>query len=421
MGLSQNIKKMNHNVRLTFLFSVFQNFGAGIWSGNVLSAYIFFFSDESNTLLGWTSGVMGIAMTLVVLPAGYFADKFRRDIILKIAAIIGLVSLCVLIFWNTLIGIFISLGLWGLYQGFTRPSLEAILADSTISGNRSRLYSLLHLVRQLSGSIGPFINVILFLILGDTWDVSILKTVMIIGMIITMISVVSMFFYNDFHSLGDISESISQNANDNIKENTENQKRNWIIFGILISSSLIIGIGAGMTIKYFSIFFIEQYALQPVSVQLIMGMTSVATGLAAIIAQRISKRKGRIQMIFVFELVATICLFIIATYPNLWILIPLFIIRGSLMNAGEPLSRSILMDIVPKKHRGKVNSIQTISWGLLWNASAVLGGYLVGNVRPYNFRLNFLVTASVYVVGIIPLIFLFRFVGLEVKKERLTN
>ncbi|MHA1111059.1 MAG: MFS transporter [Promethearchaeota archaeon] len=418
MGLSQEYKKLNHNVRLSFLYSIFQNFGRGIWSGNILSAYIFFFADESNTILGWTSGVMGITMTLVVLPAGYFADKFRRDIILKIAAVVGFASLLVLIFWNSLTAIFISLGLWGLYQGFTRPSLESILADSTISGDRSKMYSRLHLVRQLSSSIGPFINVILFLILGDSWDLITLKIVMIVGMVISMVSIGLMFLFNDNRSLGDSSESLiaTDEAGNNLKNN-EFGKINLTVFLILIFSSLIIGIGAGMTIKYFGIFFIEEYTLQPIAVQLIMGTTAIVTGVAGIIAQRLSKFRGRIQMIFAFELAATLCLFIIATYPPLWVLIPVFIMRGSLMNAGEPLSRSVLMDIVPKKHRGKVNSIQTISWGLLWNASAVLGGYLVGDVRPFNFRLNFLVTASVYVIGVFLLVFIFRKVANEEKRE----
>jgi MFS family permease len=418
VGISQSTKKANHNVRLAFLFSFFTNFGRGIWSGNVLSAFIFFFAYESNTVLGWTSGVMGIAMTLTVFPAGYLADKFRRDIILKIAAVVGTVCLLVLIFGQNLLSIFVSLGFWGIYQGFTGPSLEAILADSTVSGNRSKLYSWLHLVRQGSGAIGPFVNVMLFIFLGDEWDLPILKKVMLIGMLITFISIGLMFFFNDKRSLGETSESLSNNGN--IEEGTTNKmqrKRNQIIFGILISSSLIIGIGAGMTIKYFGIFFIEEYTLQPIAVQLIMGVTSIVTGLAGIIAQQLSKRKGRIQMIFIFDLTATICLFIIAMYPTLWIMIPIFIMRGSLMNAGEPLSRSILMDIVPKKHRAKVNSISTIAWGLFWNASAVLGGYLIGNTRPFNFRLNFIVTACIYVVGVIPLIFLFPLVGHEIKKR----
>jgi MFS family permease len=418
VGISQSTKKANHNVRLAFLFSFFTNFGRGIWSGNVLSAFIFFFAYESNTVLGWTSGVMGIAMTLTVFPAGYLADKFRRDIILKIAAVVGTVCLLVLIFGQNLLSIFVSLGFWGIYQGFTGPSLEAILDDSTVSGNRSKLYSWLHLVRQGSGAIGPFVNVMLFIFLGDEWDLPILKKVMLIGMLITFISIGLMFFFNDKRSLGETSESLSNNGN--IEEGTTNKmqrKRNQIIFGILISSSLIIGIGAGMTIKYFGIFFIEEYTLQPIAVQLIMGVTSIVTGLAGIIAQQLSKRKGRIQMIFIFDLTATICLFIIAMYPTLWIMIPIFIMRGSLMNAGEPLSRSILMDIVPKKHRAKVNSISTIAWGLFWNASAVLGGYLIGNTRPFNFRLNFIVTACIYVVGVIPLIFLFPLVGHEIKKR----
>ncbi|TFG20997.1 MAG: MFS transporter [Promethearchaeota archaeon] len=421
MGLNQNIKKMNHNVRLTFLFSIFQNLGNGIWSGNILSVYIFFFADESNTLLGWTAGVMGIAMTMVVLPAGYFADKFRRDLILKIAATLGFASLLVLIFWNSLLGIFISLGLWGLYQGFTRPSLESIFADSTISGNRSRIYSWLHLIRQVSGAIGPFINVILFLILGDEWNLTTLKIVMIIGMGITMVSLGLMFRFSDNRSLGDTSESLKiTDVVEDHEEYHEQKRQNRLIFGILIISGLIIGIGAGMTIKYFSIFFIEQYSLQPIGVQLIMGTLAIITGLAGLISQRLSKRQGRVQMIFVFELAATICLFIIALYPPLWVLIPIFILRGSLMNGAEPLSRSILMDIIPKKRRGIVNSIQTISWGLLWNASAVFGGYLVGNERPFNFRLNFIVTGCIYVIGVSLLIFIFRKVREEKKNENNT-
>ena len=207
---------------------------------------------------------------------------------------------------------------------------------------------------------------------------------------------------------GDKSESnISLSKSDLGKINNDFHQPNRKILIILISSSLIIGIGAGMTLKFFSIFFKEQYFLSPSSVSLIMGFTSIFTGLAGITAQKLSKSKGRIPMIFAFELIATICLFIIATYPKLWVLIPFFIIRGSFMNAGEPLSRSILMEIVPKKHRAKVNSIQTIAWGLFWNFSAVIGGYLVGNVAPYNFRLNFLVTACIYVVGVTLLVFLF--------------
>ena len=82
------------------------------------------------------------------------------------------------------------------------------------------------------------------------------------------------------------------------------------------------------------------------------------------------------------------------------------------MNAAQPLSRSILMDVVPKKNRGKWNSLETLAWGFFWNFSAAIGGYLIGDEDP-NFRLNFIVTASVYIIGIIPILFLIPLVSKE--------
>ena len=81
------------------------------------------------------------------------------------------------------------------------------------------------------------------------------------------------------------------------------------------------------------------------------------------------------------------------------------------MNASQPLSRSILMDVVPKNHRGKVNSLEALAWGLFWNVSAVVGGFLIGPTN--NFRLNFIVTMGIYIFGTLPIILLFRSVAQE--------
>ena len=163
-----------------------------------------------------------------------------------------------------------------------------------------------------------------------------------------------------------------------------------------------------------------------------MGLTAIVTGLLALLAQKFSVKRGRPLIIFSVQLIATLCLFGIAFYPNIWLLVPLFIARGALMNAGQPLSRSILMDVVPKNKRGKWNSLETFAWGFFWNFSALIGGYIVGDVAPrffWNFSvlisgdplagivprfwLVFTVTACVYLVGIIPLLFLIPLVGKE--------
>ena len=434
------IKSMNHNVRLAFTFSFIQSLGRGIWMGNVLSAYIYYFSGESNITLGQTSLAMGLTMTIFVFPAGIFADKFRRDLLLKLASVFGIASLIVILFGNNMLSIFIALSLWGLFQALTRPSLESILADSIESGRRSRLYSWLHLLRQIGESIGPFVSVLLFYFFGDEWELPILKNVILVGILITATSIVVMEFFSDKKSLGSISESFEHEIINEEEKNSSDsriplRKTTKMIPYLLVGSNVIIGIGAGMTIKFFPIFFIKVYDLRPMWVQVIMGGTAIATGVLAIVAQKFSMRRGRPLMIFSVQLIATLCLFGLVFYPAVWLLVILFILRGSLMNAGQPLSRSILMDVVPKKNRGKWNSMEAFAWGFFWNFSALIGGYLVGDTPPRlawtidilsnqliqnpsagfipRFWLCFLVTACVYIVGIIPLLFLIPLVKEE--------
>jgi len=301
----------------------------------------------------------------------------------------------------------VAMLLWGAFQGLTRPAFESILADSLPSGNRSGIYAKIHLVRQIAMASGPFLNVILFIILGDKWDITILKNVMLIGIIISLASTFILFFFRDDRSMGTESESLLLTNNKKNESQTKLSKRIPIL---LVTSNVLIGMGAGMTIKFFPVFFRSIYNLQPISVQLIMGTTAIFTGIFGILAQRLSLRKGRATMIFAVQFAATLCLVAIGFYPAVLLLIPLFILRGSLMNAAQPLSRSILMDIVPKKHRGKWNSVETIAWGLFWNASAVVGGFLIGD---NNFQRCFFITAGIYLIGTIPILMLIPLVNKE--------
>ncbi|PWI48523.1 hypothetical protein CEE45_06465 [Candidatus Heimdallarchaeota archaeon B3_Heim] len=407
-------QEMNPNVKLVFGYSFFQSLGRGIWMGNVLSVWIYLISNESNELLGLTSAITGLAMTITVLPAGYISDKTQHRYMLRLAAIVGFIGLSFALFASSLEIMFLALLFWGLFQGMNRPSVESIFADSVESGTRSEIYAQVHLVRQLGMAIGPLVNVLLFLFFGDDWSLPVLKSVMVIGIVLSMLSLAFMVFFDDRKSLGSESDKIVE-IMDKIQvvgstiENNPNKR--YVIIVVLLLSNLIIGFGAGMTIKFFPIFFRNIYFLEPITVQLIMGGTGILTGIISIYTQRLSLRNGRAPMIFTVQGIATLCLFIIATYPPVFLLVPIFFARGSLMNASQPLSRSILMDVVPKKHRGGVNALQALAWGLFWNVSAAIGGFLIGSDD--NFRLCFLITGFIYVLGTLPILLLIPLVSRE--------
>ncbi|MDH5645898.1 MAG: MFS transporter, partial [Candidatus Heimdallarchaeota archaeon] len=400
----------NKNVKNIFYFQFLQSFGRGIWGSTILSAYIYLLANNSNKILGYTSAATGIAMTLVVFPSGYLSDKYRRDYLLKIASICGTIALFFTGIANNIEFILIGLIFWGLTQGISRPSIESLLADSIPSGNRSDVYSKLHLVRNVGMSVGPFFNVLIFLLIGDEWDLQKLRQVMLIGLLISFLSLLFLLFISDDNSLGNQSEALDINEETKISLSEQFTLSKKSIPYILVTSNLLIGVGAGMTIKFFPIFFLDIYNLKPISVNLIMGVTTIFTGITAIIAQKKSVSKGRAKMIFIVQSFATVSLFIIAFYPVIYILIPLFILRGALMNASQPLSRSILMDFIPKKNRGKWNSMEAFAWGFFWNFSAALGGILIEN---YDYRVNFIITGLIYTVGTLLILILIPLVQSE--------
>ena len=399
---------LNPNVKIFYTYTFIQSLGRGIWMGNILSLYIVLLAETAtgflgltpNELLGVTSAVTGVAMLMSVLPGGILADRWSIKGTLVLAALAASVGLLALALVPTLVGVAVGLFFWGVFQGLSRPAAETMLANSTISGNRSKVYSKAHVLDQLGMGSGPVLNIFLFLILGDRWDVSILRMVMWVGMIFSFISTQIILRIHTQHDLGMESEALGDSAtNDSHKKGIQR-----FIPHVFLASSFIIGFGAGMTVKFFPVFFRSIYGFQPIAVQAVMGAGLLVTGLATALAQRFSLRQGRAEMIVVLQGFAILCLIGMSFYPPVWIMILLFIVRGATMNATTPLSRSIVMDYVPKKRRGVWNSLQSVAWGLFWNVSALLGGFIIGNDR---FNRIFLVTAGIYVLGtgiIIPLI-----------------
>lgn len=398
---------MNANVRVFYLFNFTQSLGRGIWMGNILSLYIVVLAEgmaggvlglSPNELLGVTSAATGIAMLATVLPAGFLADRWSSRGTLALGAGMGTVGLGFLAFGNGLPSIVIGLFLWGVFQGFTRPAAEAMLANSTRSGDRSLIYSRAHLLEQIGAGSGPFLNVILFLILGDLWDIGILRIVMNVGLVVSLTSALIVLRLNEADTLGEESEAIGHKVDAGDPASTSSsadRRRRWIPYAFL-ASSFIIGSGAGMTVKFFPVFFRSIYSFQPIAVQLVMGTGLAATAVATWLAQKLSRRNGRGEMIVTLQGLAIACLLGMASYPAPALVVLLFVMRGALMNATTPLSRTIVMDYVPRKRRGIWSSLQVVAWGLFWNASALIGGFLVGED---NFRRAFLVTAGVYIVG----------------------
>jgi MFS family permease len=126
----------------------------------------------------------------------------------------------------------------------------------------------------------------------------------------------------------------------------------------------------------------------------IMGMlcTKIASGPLQV---------GRVQTTALYELGGISLLLSMVYFKKYldvhpFLLVPIYIMRTSLMNATYPLQESILMDFVPKSSRARWKSLDSVaSFG--WCGSAAFGGWLADK---YDYTHTFLCTAIFQIVAL---------------------
>ncbi|DBB11008.1 TPA: hypothetical protein ACH3X3_006489 [Trebouxia sp. C0006] len=212
--------------------------------------------------------------------------------------------------------------------------------------------------------------------------------------------------------LGTDKKSVSKALQASPAEPSASQPLPIITIPILITTSDFVGaLAAGMTIKFFALFFIQMCAMQPVYVSLLAVFTPLGVSIAALLGQPLSKRIGRLQVNLLSRLVDMVLLCSMAYVPpgTDWhreILVGLHLTRTAFANCGRPLMKSLMMDNVASCHRGKFNALDSVRT-FSWSGSAAAGGLLIEH---FGYQNTFLITAALKLIAYLPLIPLLAFV-----------
>lgn len=192
-------KGVTHNVWIAYVFTLFFWSARSILFQAVVAGYVFVLT-RSNKPVGIVKGIQGISQLIFSLPGGYFADRIRRDSILKLSGAIGILGALINFFSiekTSMSGLYVAFGLWGLFAAFQIPAMEALFADSIRPGSRSFPYLIKYNISNLAQMLGPALSIILFLVYGDTWQLPELKPVLKFGCVLAVIGSVILFQFND--------------------------------------------------------------------------------------------------------------------------------------------------------------------------------------------------------------------------------
>ena len=453
-------KSKNINLVLAYTFLTFAS--RSLWNQSVLSAFVYLLKSNDPKYVGFLTGLMGMAQLLTSFPSGWLADKYRRDTMLKFGSVIGLmgaISTFIASRMNSFPLLGVSLAIWGLFWGVCNTSVMALFADSIPDGDRSYYFMQRMLLQYFGNTFGPATALIMFTRLGDEWTLGECSVVISAGQVLSIPALILLCFMNDDYCIQenediscdqgecnainpdsdrtDSSNGVDDDENDeesgyeeidcsDSEENASLVERadpddsnaqehtdiccipnNRVVPILVASADILGGLAAGMSIRYFPIFFIDNLQLNPAQVQIVFIVAMLTMAVTGRTAQWVGTKIGRVQTTVICKWMGALLLMaMISSYQSgvaPFYVCVLFVLRTASMNAPGSLTRSVLMDHVPKEERGKWSALESVNM-FSWAGSAALGGILV-DLEGILF--NFKMTAGFQLVATIPLLIIF--------------
>jgi len=404
---------MNHNVLLTWIFTFLDAVSRGMYATTVLSGFLFHITDGSNAKVGLAEGLQGISLAALAVPAGLATDNWKTAKVLKVSGLccgFTLALLFGLIFLNgsfikTNLFWFLTVGLmlFGAEQSFRWTALMTIYADSVPRKERTWYNNMRRMFLIIGFMIGPLLAIIIFSIFGDDWTFMELRIVFAVGLAIRSLTCVVVIFFDDTKTLGLESAAIVGT------NRTTRVRYGHLVPYIITISDFIKAFAAGMTIKFFPLFFKNEVYMSPAQVSAISATTYFLLTFFIYLSGKVSDWLGKIQTLLLAAICGSSLLILMAVLKSHWsnwrVIVPVYVFRTIFMNSCSGIRKSVLMDFVPKKSRGKWNAADGIT-RFSWSGSAMVGGLLIDK---YGYGYTFLITAALQLAGysvLIPLLYI---------------
>ncbi|MDQ7798093.1 MAG: MFS transporter [Candidatus Edwardsbacteria bacterium] len=166
-----------------------------------------------------------------------------------------------------------------------------------------------------------------------------------------------------------------------------------------------IGLGAGLVIPFFNLYFAKRFGASSVQIGLYFSVSQIFTLAAVLVGPALAKRFGKVRTVVVMELLSLPFLISLGAEKILYLAVLSFWMRASLMQMSSPISSAFMMEIVPDDARATVNSIATMAWNLSWTFSTAFSGWAM---QRYGYAMPYYLTAGCYAVSAVSFYLLYN-------------
>ncbi|MBS1652170.1 MAG: MFS transporter [Bacteroidetes bacterium] len=212
-------------------------------------------------------------------------------------------------------------------------------------------------------------------------------------------------------------------AVDFLETKYETPKNNWNIILKALIPTLIIAVGAGLTIPFLSLFFEKVHELNKGQFSVLSSIAALLVAYAAMLVPTIKKKYGYQKAIPTTQSIAVVSLAVLAStqYYNQYsfaviIAAIFYLLRQPLMNMAGPMTTELVLNYVGSNNQ-EITSALTSA---IWSGSWVFSGLMVKLLLSYkvHFANIFLITSALYAFGVMMYYFLILDYN---KREKIIN
>lgn len=179
-------------------------------------------------------------------------------------------------------------------------------------------------------------------------------------------------------------------------------------WGVIIKAlvpTLIIAVGAGLTIPFIGLFFYKIHGLDSDQFAILSALATAIVFGVVLFVPIIKKKLGYKKAIPLTQLAAIAALIILAfteiidSWLALYLAMAMYLLRQPLMNMAGPMTSDLVMKYVGERNREMMSALTAAIWSGSWFISSIIFQVLrqIGLAYIYVF----LITAVLYLIGVL--------------------
>ncbi|MGZ3863099.1 MAG: MFS transporter [Bacteroidia bacterium] len=345
-----------------------------------------------------------LGVFLLALPIGIFIKGKKVKPLFYMSCIgVPLFALCILYFveQGNIFMIYVSQLLWGASFTFMQiPILPFVLRHCSAS-NQTAGIALSYSTWSFAGIVSGILIYFLDLINPSFFDE---RMVLIIFSLLGFFGIAALMFAG----INEIKTQEQEEA-----PSYKLSQYDWKIIIRALIPTLIIAIGAGLTIPLISLFFKQVHQMDKGAFSIYSSIAALLVAWGALLVPVIKHNIGYRVAVPSTQTLAIISLMALGTtqyYNHLPIAVVIavvcYLLRQPLMNLAGPMTSEVVMNYVGEKNREMVSSLTAAIWSGSWFFSGLLSQVMFANGM--QFVNIFLTTSLIYLLGVVGFVFLIR-------------